>query len=79
MLANQVQKYMSKTFVGNSSGYEVIQINQKTLIEIEHIQVQHSEAFRYLRFNETDMSLDNDIDLSAVKSLSINICFITIN
>lgn len=66
MLANQVQKYIKETCDGYLNGYEVLYIKEKTLFDIEHIEV---ETNYYLNFNETDLS--TDIDLSAIKSLSI--------
>lgn len=43
------------------NGYELIRINQKTLFEIEHIEIETGS----LRFNATDFSEFDDI-----KSLS---------
>ena len=77
MLANQAQKYIKKTIDGVSNGYEIIQIKQKTLLEIEHIEVIPYNNYDLI-FKETDLSFDTDINLSSIKSLSINIYFITI-
>ena len=67
MLANQVQKYINETLDEYLNGYEVIKINQKTLFDIEHIEVQSNY---YLNFSETDFS-SFDIDSSHIKSLSM--------
>ena len=74
MLANQVQKYIENTVNVDSNGYEIIQIKQMTLFEIEHIEVD-SYKNQNLSFKETDLSFDTNIDLSSIKSLSMNIYF----
>lgn len=66
MVANQLQKYIKETLDDDLNGYEVLHINQKTLFEIQHIKV----CTFVVKFNETNLS-PFDIDLSAIKSLSI--------
>ena len=76
MIAYQVRKYIKKTLDDDLNGYEIINIKQKTLFDIGHIKVK---SYIYdLRFYKTDLSLDNndaDIDLSVIKSLSINLLY----
>ena len=75
MLANQVQKYIQNTIDIDLNGYEILSIKQKTLLKIEHIEVV-PENNHDLSFKETDLSFERDVDLSSIKSLSINIYFI---
>ena len=77
MLANQVRKYFQNSMVGVLNGYEIKHIKQKTLLQIEHIEVIPYKNHDLI-FKETDLSFDTDINLSSIKSLSINIYFITI-
>ena len=72
MLANQVQKYIDQIIDGDLNGYEIIHIKKKPLLEIEHIKVE-SNRYHNMSFKETDFSFDSDIDLSSIKSLSMNI------
>lgn len=71
MIANQVRKYFKETFYEFMNGYEVIEINQKTLfLDIQHIHIEVKKDY-YLNFSEADLS-SFDMDLfSAIKSLSI--------
>ena len=59
------------------NGYEIINIKKKNLFEIKHIKVRYYNNDDLI-FKETDLSFDTDINLSSIKSLSINIYFITI-
>ena len=47
-------------------------MKKKTLLEIEHINVE-SNKYHNLSFKEAVLSFDSDIDLSSIKSLSMNI------
>ena len=64
MLANQVRKYVNDACYFHANGCEVIQVNQKTLFEIDYIEVN---SLTYTTFDETDIRFD--IDLSTIKYL----------
>ena len=73
MASNQLKSYFSKVCDEYLNGFEVIHIKQKTLFDIEHIDIYHIRE----DFKSIDFSFD--LDLSAVKSLSNILIYLIIS